>query len=259
MQTHRFIWQIIRDIAALPDETQKVIALLKSPPAIRSILHFVYGNHTFALPEGQIDLDPIPTKAWLDRDAGGPGDDDLLALEASRMSRIFTVEGNPNLVPKRRREIWMDILERASPEERDLLETISFERVVPGIPRRVAVRAFPEIDDDVVPSAPAVAEPYEQNFMQWRDLVDQPTYAPPSQVAPPPDSDFLVDRPQPQSIAPLFPDTHVPTWLGPPAEAREYMDAVDCQPAPTPAPQAEPTRNEGLYARLMKTMGWDRL
>jgi hypothetical protein len=258
MQTHRFIWQIIRDIAALPDETQKVLALIKSPGAIRSILHFVYGNHTFALPEGQIDVVPIPMKAWLDRDAGGPGDDDLLALEASRMSRIFTVEGNPNLVPKRRREIWMDILERASPEERDLLETIRFERVVPGIPRRVAVRAFPEIDDVVIANAPAVPEQYEQHFSRWQDVADQLAYTPPSPAVPRPDSDFMVDMPQPRAVAPLFPDTHVPTWLGPPADAREFLDVADRQ-APVPAPATEAREGDGLYARLMKTMGWDRL
>jgi hypothetical protein len=149
MNTHRTILAIIRDVAALPDETQKVIALTKSPRAIRSILHFVYGNHTIALPDGQVDVDPIPTTAWLRREAGGPGDDDLLALEAPKLARIFTAEGNPNLTPKRRREIWTDILERASLEERDILEVIRIERVVPGIPRRVAVRAFPEIESEV--------------------------------------------------------------------------------------------------------------
>src|SRR6266540_3010193 len=60
------------------------------------------------------------------------------------MSRLFTRQGNPNLTSRRRHEIYLDILERPSPEERDLVETIHVERVVPGILRSVAVRAFPE-------------------------------------------------------------------------------------------------------------------
>jgi hypothetical protein len=60
------------------------------------------------------------------------------------MSRLFTRQGNPNLTSRRRHEIYLDILERPSPEERDLVETIHVERVVPGILRSVAVGAFPE-------------------------------------------------------------------------------------------------------------------
>jgi hypothetical protein len=256
MNTHRTILEIIRAISVLPDETQKVIALQKSPRAVRNIMHFVYGNHTIALPLGQVDVDPIPPGAWLDGDAGGPGDDDLLEIEAGKFVRLFTREGHATLTDERRRELWIQILERLPALERAFLETVRIERVVPGIPRRAAVRAFPEIEREVVPSAPIVTERYIQHFSNWKD--DVVPSAPP---APPPDSDYLVDRPQPGPLPPpLLFDTHVPTYLGPPAHASEFMDAVDRQEhARASASQETPRENDGLYSRLMARMGWDRL
>jgi hypothetical protein len=90
-----------------------------------------YADHEIDLPDGPIEVDVIPMTRGR-RPAGDRG---------PKMSRLFTRQGNPNLTSRRRHEIYLDILERPSPEERDLVETIHVERVVPGILRSVAVRA----------------------------------------------------------------------------------------------------------------------
>jgi hypothetical protein len=138
----RMVSTILKSIAEVGDD-QIVGALRKAPRAVQAILYFCYGNHAFALPTEHIDVTPIDPARAFTRDEGILGDDDVLARDAHKLVKLFVKGVHPTLTDKRRLDLWMDIVERLSQEERALMETIRRDRVIPGVPRAVVDVAFP--------------------------------------------------------------------------------------------------------------------
>lgn len=79
------------------------------------ILNLIFDpNVKFVLPEG-----PMPEGSWksLPEATDMQG---MLYAEARRLY-IFTEGGNPNLRPKRREQLWVNLLESVTPVDADLL------------------------------------------------------------------------------------------------------------------------------------------
>jgi hypothetical protein len=177
-QQHRTVNQILHAVAECGTEQERVDALRRVPRQIRELLRFTFGDHELALPDGDIELAPISARSWRDTDSGGVGDDDLLLNECRKLVKLFAVGGHATLTPKRRLELWKDILERLSSEERELLEHVRQYRALPPIlnriTRRTVERAFPGLCQE--PVVPEVVQGYEclPGSMEPQKILERP-------------------------------------------------------------------------------------
>jgi hypothetical protein len=127
-QRHRFLHQILRDIASQPTADAIIFGIRESPRAVKQLLLFTFGPHIIDLPTEHIDVVPISTKAYTQQNVDG--DDDLLMSECPRLLRIFAKGVNPHLTSKRRLEIYKDFLERADRDSAEILmSAVRFRRL----------------------------------------------------------------------------------------------------------------------------------
>jgi hypothetical protein len=183
-QQHRTLVQILRAVAEQATEHDRVESLRRVPRQIRELLRFTFGDHSVALPDGDVDVAPIPARAWRDQDAGGVGDDDLLLNECPKLIRLFAVGGHATLSAKRRLELWRDILERLPADERDLLEHIRLHRCFPSVLNRITRRAvdaaFPGLCEAPVVQASTPRYECLPGVLEPQQILDRPEPRPPT-------------------------------------------------------------------------------
>jgi hypothetical protein len=145
-QSHRNISQLLLDVAAITDEQQQVAALRSCPRSVRALLYFAMGPFELDLPLGPLSYAVISTNAYVD-DPRAPPDEDLLASEAFRLTRIFARGVHQTITSERRLELWKSIMERLPRDERELMDHARMYREVSGISREAVDAAFPGMLD----------------------------------------------------------------------------------------------------------------
>jgi hypothetical protein len=169
MTHYRTTTDILRDIADLETDQERVAALRKAPRWTRDLLRFAFSeNIEIDLPKHRLRVDEIQPSAFvetrrMERVSVETSCGDALAIESAKLERLFAKGAHATLTSKRRLELWTDILERADEEERSILESIRLYRDLPAdlssITPELVRSAHPGLLERPVTPVP-LAEPY---------------------------------------------------------------------------------------------------
>jgi hypothetical protein len=170
MTHYRTTTDILRDISDLPTDEERIAALRKAPRWTRDLLRFAFSECIeIALPKHRIRVDDVTPRAFvetrrMERAGAETSCGDALAIESSKLERLFAKGAHATLTSKRRLELWTDILERADPEERSILESVRIYRDLPadlaGITPDIVREAHPGLLERPVQQS-VLAEQYQ--------------------------------------------------------------------------------------------------
>lgn len=186
-QAHRTLFGIIREISSIEDRGERIAALRAAPRAVREVLRFVYGNHALGLPKGPLSYTPISPRAFAD-EAGYPPDLDLLASEAHKLVRLFSREVIPHMTEKKRLSLWFDVMDRLTPEEREMLDHARMHRSLPwpNLSSALVKEAFPGLlEMESTPEKPPEGIEYLPSIMGTDEPIPEaPKPAPSREMTP---------------------------------------------------------------------------
>ena len=127
--------QQIREAGTLNDKVAKMKEICNAKPAVKQIFKYAYDPEIeWLLPEGPTPYTPCPPEYEVDG---------MLWAEMRRLY-LFVKGGNNNLNPRRREQLWVELLGSVLPEDAKLLDQMK-DRKIEGISDKVVLRAFPDL------------------------------------------------------------------------------------------------------------------
>jgi hypothetical protein len=126
--------EVVNQIAEAKTKKQKIELLHQNDSgALRGIFQLAYDNRVkWALPEGRPPYRPLE-KSF---DAQG------MLLKEMRRMYLFLENGNPNLKPMRREQLFINMLEEIDCDDAILVLNCK-ERKIPGVTKAVVKEAYP--------------------------------------------------------------------------------------------------------------------